>query len=180
MVYIISSLNSQLRTASRKVAIKYIGPLVVYKIIDPHNYLLMTLDGKLLQGLFEQEQLQPAVIRTNSGNVKKSDTTKAGNDSWFARIMTTSRTRKLTEGMIHLIKIGYDCEQCGIKQNGRLVICDLARRIFAKPLVLGTNCVKSTIMTHLYVGAIVGEHLRERNQMHKKGSLTSYQYDYSL
>ena len=29
-----------------KVAIKYIGPLVIYKIIDPHNYLFMTLDGK--------------------------------------------------------------------------------------------------------------------------------------
>ena len=28
--------------------VKYVGPLVVYKIIDPHNYLLMTLDGKLL------------------------------------------------------------------------------------------------------------------------------------
>ena len=28
--------------------VKYVGPLVIYKIIDPHNYLLMTLDGKLL------------------------------------------------------------------------------------------------------------------------------------
>ena len=24
--------------------VKYVGALVVYKIIDPHNYLLMTLD----------------------------------------------------------------------------------------------------------------------------------------
>ena len=35
--------------------VKYVGPLVVYKIIDPNNYLLMTLDGKLLRGLFEHE-----------------------------------------------------------------------------------------------------------------------------
>ena len=48
LMYIISPLTSQLRTTSRKVAIKYIGPLVIYKIVDPHNYLLMTLDGKLL------------------------------------------------------------------------------------------------------------------------------------
>ena len=47
-VYIISPLTSQLKTNSRKVTIKYIGPLVVYKIVDPHNYLLMTLDGKIL------------------------------------------------------------------------------------------------------------------------------------
>ena len=48
LVYLISPLTSQLRTASRKIMVKYVGPLVVYKIIDPHNYLLMTLDGKLL------------------------------------------------------------------------------------------------------------------------------------
>ena len=30
LVYLISSLTTQLRTASRKVAIKYVGPLVVY------------------------------------------------------------------------------------------------------------------------------------------------------
>ena len=39
---------SQLRTTSRKIMVKYVGPLAVYKIIHPHNYLLMTLDGKLL------------------------------------------------------------------------------------------------------------------------------------
>ena len=47
-MYIISSLMSQLRTSSRKGTMKYVGPLVVYKIIDSHIYLLMTLDGKLL------------------------------------------------------------------------------------------------------------------------------------
>ena len=53
MVYIISPLTSQLRTASRTVTMKYVGLLVIYKIVDPHNYLLMTLDGKILQGLFQ-------------------------------------------------------------------------------------------------------------------------------
>ena len=38
-MYIISPLASQLRTASRKVAIKYVGSLAVYKMVDPHNYL---------------------------------------------------------------------------------------------------------------------------------------------
>ena len=70
LVYIISPLASQLRTASRKFAIKYVGPVVVYKIIDPHNYLLMTLDGNILREIFEHERLKPAAIRTNQGNVK--------------------------------------------------------------------------------------------------------------
>ena len=69
LVYIISPLTSQLRMASRKVSIKYVGPLAVYKIVDLHNYLLITLDGKLLRGLFEHKRLKPAVIRTNQGNV---------------------------------------------------------------------------------------------------------------
>ena len=45
------------------------GPCVIYKIIDPHNYLLMTLDGKILRGLFDHERLKPALIRTSQGNV---------------------------------------------------------------------------------------------------------------
>ena len=68
-MYLISPLTTQLRTASRKVAIKYVGPLVVYKIVDPHNYLLMTLDGKLLWGLFEHERLKPTIIKTDKGIV---------------------------------------------------------------------------------------------------------------
>ena len=69
LVYIIFPLTSQLRTSSRKVTVKYVGALVIYKIVDPHNYLLMTLDGKILRGLFEFERLKPAIIRTSYGNV---------------------------------------------------------------------------------------------------------------
>ena len=46
LVYIISPLTNQVRTTSRKVTIKYVGHLVIYKIVHPHNYLLMMLDGK--------------------------------------------------------------------------------------------------------------------------------------
>ena len=69
LVYLISPLTTQLRTASRKVAIKYVGLLVVYKIVYPHNYLLMTIDGILFMGLFEHERLKPMVIRTDKGNI---------------------------------------------------------------------------------------------------------------
>ena len=47
-MYIISLLTSQLCTTYRKIAIKYVGLVTIYKIIDPLNYLLMTLDGKIL------------------------------------------------------------------------------------------------------------------------------------
>ena len=66
LVYIISPLTSQLS----KIAVKYVGPVVIYKIIDPHNYLLMTLDRVMLRGIFEHKRLKPAIIRTNQGNVQ--------------------------------------------------------------------------------------------------------------
>ena len=69
LVYIISPLTSQLDTVSRKVTIKYVGLVIIYKIVDPLNYLLMTLDGKILRGLFEHERLKPANIRSSQGYV---------------------------------------------------------------------------------------------------------------
>ena len=69
-VYIISPLTSQLCTALCKITIKYVGPVVIYKIIDPHNYLLMTLDDKILRGLFKCERIKPVNIRMSQGNVQ--------------------------------------------------------------------------------------------------------------
>ena len=62
LVYIISPLSSQLHTVSHKVTSKYVGPIVIYKIIDPNYYLLMTLD--------EHERLKPMNIRTSQGNIQ--------------------------------------------------------------------------------------------------------------
>ena len=69
LIYIISQLTSQLSTASCKIAIKYVGPMVIYKILDPYDYLLMTLDGKIL-GDSEHERLKPTIVRTSQGNIQ--------------------------------------------------------------------------------------------------------------
>ena len=58
LVYLTSPLTTQLRTSSRKLTINYVGPLVVYKIVDSHNYLHMTIDRKLLGGMFEHEKVK--------------------------------------------------------------------------------------------------------------------------
>ena len=55
-IYLYIPLTSQLHAASRKVMLRYVGLVVVYKIIDPYKYLLMTLDRKILKGLFEHER----------------------------------------------------------------------------------------------------------------------------
>ena len=68
-MYIISLLTRQLHSMSRIVTIKYVGPVVIYKIIDPQNYLLMMLDGTILRGLFTDERLKPGNIRTSQENM---------------------------------------------------------------------------------------------------------------
>ena len=45
-----------------KVAMKYIEPLVIKKIIEPYKFLLMVLGGKILRGLLEYEILKPPII----------------------------------------------------------------------------------------------------------------------
>ena len=50
--------------------IKYVAPVAIYKIVDPHSYLLMALDGKILRGPFKHVRLKPANIRTRQGNVQ--------------------------------------------------------------------------------------------------------------
>ena len=68
LVYIISPLTSQLRTSLKKFGVNYVGPLVVYKIVDLHNYLLMSIEGQLMRGLFEHERLKPAILHMDKGN----------------------------------------------------------------------------------------------------------------
>ena len=50
--WFILPVTSQLRTSSRKVSVKYVGQVVVYKINDPKSFLLCELDGKLLLAFF--------------------------------------------------------------------------------------------------------------------------------
>ena len=70
LVYIIPPFTIHVCTASPKVTIKYVGPVVIYKIIDPLNYFLMTLDSRILRGLFEHKRLKPMNIRMSQGNVQ--------------------------------------------------------------------------------------------------------------
>ena len=76
LVYLISPLTSQLRTSSRKFGVNYVGPLVIYKIVDLHNYLLMTIEGQLMRGLFEHERLKPATLPMDRGNIQTSSELK--------------------------------------------------------------------------------------------------------
>ena len=38
--------------------------------MDPHNYLLVTLDGIIVKGIFEHKRLKSTIIRTSQGNIQ--------------------------------------------------------------------------------------------------------------
>ena len=54
----------------RKFGVNYVGSLVIYKIVDLHNYLLMDIEGQLMRGLFEHKRLKPAILHMDKGNVR--------------------------------------------------------------------------------------------------------------
>ena len=82
LVYIISPFTSQLCITSRKVMIKYVGPAVIYKIIDLHSYLLMTLDGKILRGSFWTWKIKTSKYKNKSRKCPESGTIKTCHKCW--------------------------------------------------------------------------------------------------
>ena len=69
LVYLISPQTSLHKTSSRKFKVMYIGPLVVYKIIEKIQYILMDIEGKILNGIFHFNCLKQAYLRTTMGPV---------------------------------------------------------------------------------------------------------------
>ena len=64
----VQSANNHSAEAINRSYLLVVWPVVIYK--DLYNYLLMTLDGKILRGLFEHEGIKPANVRTSYENVQ--------------------------------------------------------------------------------------------------------------
>ena len=61
--------TSLLITESRKFSLKYLGLLVILKILSNKQFILMTLNGRIIPRVIEFERIKPAIIRTSKGNV---------------------------------------------------------------------------------------------------------------
>ena len=106
-----SPLTNQLCTTSRKVMIKYVGQVVIYKIIDPFNYLLRTLDVKILRGCFEHERLKPSNVRTYQRNVQNLAQLKQMINMELNFKYPKSHRRKVHANILLLIKL-YGINKC--------------------------------------------------------------------
>ena len=69
IVYMFQARGSVIETGSRKIRCNYIGPLVIFKAVDPNQFLLMSLDGLIYPHLIEQSRLKAGSMWTTKGNV---------------------------------------------------------------------------------------------------------------
>ena len=58
-----NTFNTQNLVNSGKVMNRYVGPIVVYTIIDPHNYLLMTLDEKKFARSIQTQKVETSLFK---------------------------------------------------------------------------------------------------------------------
>ena len=70
LVYLYHPLGADLQTGSQKIRSKFVGPLVIYMVLDANQYVLMTLDGDIFPNVIESTRLKPGFIATAQGKVE--------------------------------------------------------------------------------------------------------------
>ena len=59
ITYMYQANGSVIQTGSRKIACYFVGPLMMYKAIEPNQFLLMSLTGHIYPQLIEETRLKP-------------------------------------------------------------------------------------------------------------------------
>ena len=70
LVYLYHPSGADLQTGSQKICSKFVGPLVIYTVLDANQYILMSLDGEVFPNVVEATRLKPGFIATSQGNVE--------------------------------------------------------------------------------------------------------------
>ncbi len=65
LVYLFKPSSSSLHGNSRKITAKWVGPLVIYEVLDFSHVILSTLDGKILRDVYNINRLKPAFIHAS-------------------------------------------------------------------------------------------------------------------
>ncbi|KAJ8019259.1 hypothetical protein HOLleu_42250 [Holothuria leucospilota] len=66
LVYLYKSTSSSLTANSCKIVAEWVGPLVIHEILDHTHYLLQTLQGDVLQDVFNFNRLKPCFVRASN------------------------------------------------------------------------------------------------------------------
>jgi len=69
LVYLYHPLGATLQTGSRKICARFVGPLVIYGVLDAQQYILMSLDGNIFPNIVETTRLKPGSIQSKFGEI---------------------------------------------------------------------------------------------------------------
>ena len=69
IVYLYQAKGTIVQTGSKKIACYFMGPLVIYKAVNPNQFILMSLAGQIYPHLIEETRIKPGSIWTTKGNV---------------------------------------------------------------------------------------------------------------
>ena len=68
-IYMYQAKGTIMHTVSKTIACYYVRPLVIYKAVDPNQFLLMSLDGVVYPYFVKETRLKPGAVWTTKGNV---------------------------------------------------------------------------------------------------------------
>ena len=77
IVYLYQAKGTIVQAGSKKIACYFVGPLVIYKAVNPNQFILMSLSGQVYPHLIEESRIKPGSIWTTKGNVNTLGQLKA-------------------------------------------------------------------------------------------------------
>ena len=72
IVYIASPTHSELVTKSKKICLKWVGPYIIYNMLNPTNTILQAIDGTIISTVVSTHRLKHATISTKDGKILKN------------------------------------------------------------------------------------------------------------
>jgi hypothetical protein len=69
LVYLLAPNKTELHTTNRKITLHYIGPYIIYAMLNGNNCLLVDLFGTIIRNVFHIKRLKPAYLRSGNGSI---------------------------------------------------------------------------------------------------------------
>ena len=72
IVYLSSPTHSELVTTSKKICLKWVGPYIIYNMLNSTNVILQTLDCNIISTVVSTHRLKHASIKTKDGTILRT------------------------------------------------------------------------------------------------------------
>jgi hypothetical protein len=74
LIYVLAPERSNLYTQNKKIKLSYVGPFIIYEILDDNNILIMDLGGRLMKNIYSRRRVKRAYIRDKQGRTLSNKT----------------------------------------------------------------------------------------------------------